>query len=253
MTVQITVQTTFADMSALAEGYVERVDGTYLVLPAGIEVPDGEWVQFEVRLTDGSAVLAGVGKSAGQRDHGEEYGAERYDLWIAEIQLAEGVSDVVWERIALAREQREGRGDPPTGEVHLEDVDKVRSVPPEAMWDKDASTATQSPESSPPAELELGDEDAEPAIATEIAHVAPAARPAAPRTPIHAAPPPPATDGLSRPSAVASWSPVADPPRGTGHGAGVFEYGDQGLPVPPSPPRPEGDVARVAPAPRPAE
>src|SRR6185369_10294745 len=147
MTVQIDVQTAFADLSALAAGYVERVDGTYLVLPAGVEIADGEWVQFAVKLVDGSVALEGVGKAAGQRDHGAEYGAERFDLWVTELQLGEGMSEVTWERINLAREQQQG-GDRATGEVDLRDVEAARAqetAPAPAggeSWEKDSATET---------------------------------------------------------------------------------------------------------------
>jgi hypothetical protein len=317
MTSHLKIQSPFEDISQLVEGLAPFYDGTYFVLRHGAEVPEGDWVRFEVALTDGSVALAGFGKSAGVRDNGEEYGDERYDIYLVELQIDEGMSEAVWERIAMTSQ---ASGDRATGEVDLSEIEAaeaarsaegadgrafrsseeadstaahaaygeepaesaagahadygagadadeslydtseatvavrlddvaaraVRSSPPPAPTDRTAAAAPQVPRARP-------DAPPAPPVAppAHAPRAAPGRRPApaAPGSPKHA-PIPSRVEGLMRPSMPASWSPEAVPPEPR-PASEWFAYGDHGLPVPAAPPRPEGDVPHVQPAPRP--
>jgi hypothetical protein len=317
MTSHLQIQSPFEDISQLVEGLAPFYDGTYFVVRHGSEVADGEWVRFEIALTDGSVALAGLGKNAGVRDNGEEYGDERFDIYLAEVQVDEGMPEAVWERIVMTSQ---ASGERPTGEVDIAELEaataatggaasyedeEAAAAPAEDAADTtaahtayaDDAAAHADPEASADAvgyaeealydaseatvAVRLPDVPAEALRSSPPPAPAAAAKPAAPppapppgppaaataagRAPGAApapraagpgpggpppAPGPPRVDGLLRPSMPASWSPEAEPPEPR-PASEWFAYGDQGLPVPAAPPRPEGDVPRVQPAPRP--
>ena len=283
MTHSLTIHSPFNDLSELVEGLSPFYTGEHLVVRAPADVPEGEWIRFEILLTDGTSGLTGLGRHAGTNDNGEDFGAERFDVYLGELQVDEGRSDVIWERIVLAYQQAQG-GDRPTGEVDISALEAQLSEPsPEPASDdtvpaheqaglsdfeSDAATAAGPISEFPEASVEHArsaqasaeddfadslDAPSEALTPPPIAAPSPqraAARPAAP--PVPAAPPPaPARRGvLLRPSQPASWAPAAEAPSG-GASNGLFAYGDSGLPVPARPPRPDGEDRRIEPAPRP--
>jgi len=290
MTHSLTIHSPFNDLSELVEGLSPFYTGEHLVVRAPADVPEGEWIRFEILLTDGTPGLTGLGRHAGTNDNGEDFGAERFDVYLGELQVDEGRSDVIWERIVLAYQQAQG-GDRPTGELDISALEAQLSAPAEPVSDdtvaedepaalsdfeSDAATAAgpisefpaASVDDAGAAQADAADDFADsfdspsealtppPAAAPAPPAAAPAppraaaARPAAP--PVPAAPPPaPVRSGaLLRPSLPASWAPAADAPSG-GASNGLFAYGDSGLPVPARPPRPDDADRRIEPAPRP--
>ena len=125
MTQSLIILTPFADMSELAENFASRVDESHLMLPYSEGVEEGEWVQFVVQLADESSVLTGQGRCTGSNDNGDEYPPEyRFDVVLDSLQF-EGMSEVMFERILVAREGQ-ATGDPGTGEV---DLDQLGALP----------------------------------------------------------------------------------------------------------------------------
>lgn len=270
MTHPLTIHSPFNDLSELVEGLAPFYTGEHLVVRAPADVPEGEWIRFEILLTDGTPGLTGLGRHAGTNDNGEDFGAERFDVYLGELQVDEGRSDVIWERIVLAFQQTQG-GDRPTGEVDIAQMEAqlAAGAPLEPAGDdtaledadsgvsdfeSDAATAagpvSDFPQASAPEEEFAESFDEEPEVLTPppAAAQAPAraaARPAAPAAPARA------VGVLTRPSLPASWAPTADAPEAR-PSQGYFAYGDHGLPVPAHPPRPEGEERRIEPAPRPA-
>jgi len=121
MTQSLIILTPFADMSELAENFASRVDESHLMLPYSEAVAEGEWITFVVQLADESQVLTGQGRCTGSNDHGEEYPPEyRFDVVLDSLTL-EGMSEVMFERILVARESQ-ASGDPGTGEIDLDQM-----------------------------------------------------------------------------------------------------------------------------------
>ena len=283
MTHSLTIHSPFNDLSELVEGLSPFYTGEHLVVRAPADVPEGEWIRFEILLTDGTPGLTGLGRHAGTNDNGEDFGAERFDVYLGEMQVDEGRSDVIWERIVLAYQQAQG-GDRPTGELDISALEAQLSAPapepvsddtvaedePAALSDfeSDAATAagpisefpTASIDDAGAAQVDAADDFADSFDSpSEALTPPPAAAPAPPRAaarppapPVLAAPPPaPVLRGaLLRPSLPASWAPAVDAPSG-GASNGLFAYGDRGLLVPARPPRPDGADRRIEPAPRP--
>ena len=287
MTHALTIHSPFNDLSELVEGLSPFYTGEHLVVRAPADVPEGDWIRFEILLTDGTPGLTGLGRHAGTNDNGEDFGAERFDVYLGELQVDEGRSDVIWERIVLAFQQTQG-GDRPTGEVDISALEvpvAAASVPPVSDDTLASSDDAEVPDFESDGETTAGPISDYPPVshdfesdAATVAGAAPqdeefsesfeeqtaealtpppapqraAARPAAPV----AAPRPVAAaavmhGALTRPSLPASWAPRAAPPSAR-PSQGYFAYGDSGLPVPAHPPRPEGEERRIEPAPRPA-
>lgn len=121
MTQSLIILTPFADMSELAENFASRVDESHLMLPYSEAVAEGEWVTFVVQLADESSVLTGQGRCTGSNDNGDEYPPEyRFDVVLDSLAF-EGMSEVMFERILVARESQ-ASGDPGTGEIDLESM-----------------------------------------------------------------------------------------------------------------------------------
>lgn len=121
MTQSLIILTPFADMSELAENFASRVDESHLMLPYSEAVAEGEWVTFVVQLVDESPVLSGTGRCTGSNDNGDEYPPEyRFDVVLDSLSF-EGMSEVMFERILVARETQ-ASGDPGTGEIDLEQM-----------------------------------------------------------------------------------------------------------------------------------
>lgn len=257
MTQQLTILTPFADLAELTENFAQRVDEQRLMLPYAEAMPEGEWIQFEVQLADGTAALQGVGKVQGAFDNGEEHPPEyRFDLVLEELQL-EGMHEVMFERLLVARETQL-KGEPVTGEVSVEELEReqaarTQSVAADGAWDDPnestiAARSGSAGEAVGAGEVDLGDLDDEPAVERRAA--APRAVPR--REPV-ALPSPHAFNGraLTRPSYPPAWSPEPAPRRAAAQSSGYFDY-QGGVPCPTRPPRPELDpTQRVQPAPRP--
>jgi hypothetical protein len=128
MSEPIVVATPFADLGELAEHFAQRVDAGRLMLPYPTAVAEGEWAQFQVLYADGSIALEGTGKITGAYDNGEEHPPEyRFDIVIDELAL-DGTSEVVFERITVARDSMLA-AEPGTGEVSIAELE---SAPPPA-------------------------------------------------------------------------------------------------------------------------
>jgi hypothetical protein len=118
----IIVPTPFTELGELAEHFAQRVDEGRLMLPFSEAVPDGEWVPFQVLYDDGSVAMEGTGKVNGSYDNGDESPPEyRFDVVLEELAF-DGTSEVVFERITVARASMLA-AEPATGEVSLAEVE----------------------------------------------------------------------------------------------------------------------------------
>lgn len=121
MTQSLIILTPFADMAELAENFASRVDESHLMLPYSEAVAEGEWVTFVVQLADESSALTGQGRCTGSNDNGAEYPPEyRFDVVLDSLAF-EGMSEVMFERILVARESQ-ASGDLGTGEIDLDQM-----------------------------------------------------------------------------------------------------------------------------------
>jgi hypothetical protein len=229
-------------------------------------------VQFQVLYADGSVAMEGTGKVSGAYDNGEEHPAEyRFDIVLEELAL-DGTSEVVFERITVARESMLA-AEPGTGEVSLAEVDQAEAAM-EAAVEDEPMPEPEMPAEEPveePAEEPLEDvaEAAFVETATAVAiieEVAPARRPAAtaaaaPRANPRGEQPPPgklptphsfASGVLTRPVLPPAWEPTPEVRPDAAQSSGLFDYGRNGLPKPASPPRPDlPEEARIGHAPAP--
>lgn len=267
----IVVSTPFTELGELAEHFAQRVDQGRLMLPYAQGVTEGEWAQFQVLYADGSVAMEGTGKVSGAYDNGEEHPPEyRFDIVLEELSL-DGTSEVVFERITVARESMMA-AEPGTGEVNIAEM--AAEVPAEEV----AAAPEPEPEPEPMPEPEPEEEvaafvEASTTVASleEMEEETPAPAPAptaraatpaaAPRANPRGAQPPPGklptphafTGGvLSRPVLAPAWEPAPEVRPDAAQSSGLFDYGRTGLPKPEAPPRPElPDEARVGHAPAP--
>ena len=97
----LSVPTAFGDISELAEGLIDRVDDQRLILYGAFPYEEGDAVDFEVLLADGTPALAGRARVAASFDGGEERAAEaRYDIVLDSLEL-DARSSVVHERTTV--------------------------------------------------------------------------------------------------------------------------------------------------------
>ncbi|UJR84304.1 hypothetical protein [Sandaracinus amylolyticus] len=171
MTQVLQIPTPFADLSELTENFAQRVDEERLMLPHVEPMPEGEWVQFTVLLGDGNVAIAGVGRVQGSFDNGEEHPPEyRFDVVLDSLQF-EGMHEVMFERLLMARASLAG-GEPVTGEVSVEELERAAAVQPaaeasepEAAWQDDAqdwpaqAAAEEPVEPEPPQDSGTGEVD----------------------------------------------------------------------------------------------
>lgn len=140
----LTVPTHFNDLGELSEGFLDRVEQDTLILYGPVAYEDGSEIEFVVLLADGSPALEGTGRVRAAVDGGADRVPEtRYDVVVEALQL-DGRSEVVFERLVLAREavsdHPPAEGDaPPTGEMDVvpADEDAPDTVPPEAIDEDD--------------------------------------------------------------------------------------------------------------------
>ena len=225
----VVVQTPFDDMSDLANAFAPRVDEQHLVLPSQTPVNPGETARFSVVLADGSIAMSGTGTCSDCIDNGEGVEPDRYDVVLSALALDPGISDVVFERMLMAREHAHSESPPVESERPL-DVDQSEVTLAEAQDEPEALASSTT------------------VIASFDAHAYD--REAAREDAGDAEPAPHSL--LSRPILAPTWVPDRDIERPASRAQNaVFAYGDEGLPVPPVAPRPEGGT-RIDPAPRPA-
>jgi hypothetical protein len=147
MTTQLMIPTPFSDLAELTENFAQRVDEQRLMLPHSEAMSDGEWVAFHVQLADGSPAFTGVGKVQGSFDNGEEHPPEyRFDVVLESLQF-EGMNEVMFERLLVARESQV-RGEPITGELSVEDLQRRAEARAASAEQELASAETRSAESA---------------------------------------------------------------------------------------------------------
>lgn len=258
----IIVATPFTELGELAEHFAQRVDQGRLMLPYAEGVGEGEWVQFQVLYADGSVAMEGTGKVSGAYDNGEEHPAEyRFDIVLEELAL-DGTSEVVFERITVARESMLA-AEPGTGEVSLAEVDQAEAAmeaPVEAV-DEPMPEPEPAPEEEEIAEAAFVETATAVAVIEEAPRRAPASPPSAPRASPRGEQPPPgklptphsfASGVLTRPALTPAWEPTPEVRPDAAPSSGLFDYGRSGLPKPAAPPRPElPEEARIGRAPAP--
>jgi len=270
MTNVLTVRTAYSDLAELASGLAPRVDEERIMLYGATPQPDGAWVRFVVMLLDGTTALEGVGRCVASLDNGPaEAPEERFDIVLEALQL-EGRDGVMFERIMMARQSAE-RGDPPTGEMAVPQIDKLEqaTLAAKGNWADDGDETEVGHETIVdthdierlPSELPPS-MDARPPVPPPMRGGpppmpvrradAPASRPP-PGAPTPAvaptAAPPPAP---SSPSPTPGTPPVAARPAQPRPALGAPRPSPGLPPRPGAPPRPDGAQRKVAPAPRPA-
>ncbi len=140
----LTVPTHFNDLGELSEGFLDRIEQDTLILYGPVAYEDGSEIEFVVLLADGSPALEGTGRVRAAVDGGADRVPEtRYDVVVEALQL-DGRSEVVFERLVLARQSVSdhppAEGDaPPTDEMDVvpADEDAPDTVPPEAIDEDD--------------------------------------------------------------------------------------------------------------------
>jgi len=100
----LTVPTHFTDIGELSEGFLDRVEQDTLILYGPVAYEDGSQIQFAVLLADGTTALEGAGVVRAAVDGGADRVPEtRYDVVVEALEL-DGRSEVVFERLVLARQ-----------------------------------------------------------------------------------------------------------------------------------------------------
>ncbi|MCA9529967.1 MAG: hypothetical protein KC543_07510 [Myxococcales bacterium] len=159
MNPSLTVATCFADVAELAAGLIERVGDGRLILygPEGVE--SNATLDFAVLLLDGSPVMAGRGRVVAAVDGGVDRAAQtRFDIVIDSLELDAG-SEVVYERLLLARSDAQGDATPsqPAERLSVERADGQR-------WYSSSAPADAS-EPAPAASVPVTALESEPAPA----------------------------------------------------------------------------------------
>jgi hypothetical protein len=246
------VETTFADVVALAQGYMNRADGERLLLPLAASCPSGGGVRFVVYLADGTPAFAGAGLCDQVSDQGSTVPpAQRFETLLNTLQFDER-SRPVYDYIVAVRNaayaqpeaqaptdpQREVQGTQAEG--YEEATSLLATLPPHGTH-SDVPNAFSSRPPEGGEGLEIG-VDLSPGQELD----------ASPMREPSFVPPPIPTGLLTRPGRATHWQP-SPPRRPTPRPAsGLFRYGKGSLPRPARPPRPDLDPAYwVQPAPKP--
>jgi hypothetical protein len=209
----LTVPTAFGDLSELSEGLADRVDEERIILYGPTPYDEGELIGFSVLLVDGTPALEGVGRVAAAVDGGDERAPEtRFDIVFDSLQL-DGRSEVVYERIVLARSSLYGT-DPATGEVSIEELEaqsRELEAPPSADLPDDRDEVS----ADAPAEVFASFDEGDDASA-DVGDVA-------------FSEPPPAPVSVRPPASIPPAAPASIPPESVRPSAPVDEvYDDEG-------------------------
>ena len=176
----LTVPTHFNDIGELSEGFLDRVEQDTLILYGPVAYEEGSEIEFALLLADGTAALEGVGRVRAAVDGGEDRVPEtRYDVVVEALQL-DGRSEVVFERLVIARqavsEAPPAEDDPVVEEVEpgADEVlslapDELLSVAPEDDEPVTVPPEEEAPDTVPPEAYADDEEEDEPA--TVIAEV----------------------------------------------------------------------------------
>jgi hypothetical protein len=140
----LTVPTHFNDLGELSEGFLDRVEQDTLILYGPVAYEEGSEIEFVVLLADGSPALEGAGRVRAAVDGGADRVPEtRYDVVVEALEL-DGRSEVVFERLVLARQAVSDHppaddAEPPTGDMDVapSDEEAPDTVPPEASAEED--------------------------------------------------------------------------------------------------------------------
>lgn len=250
MTQVVTVATDFTDLNQMAQGLVGRVDPARVILPGPTPVDVGEWVNFAVTLQDGTPGFAGVGRCVDAVDNGEDRSShQRFDVVIDSLQF-DTRGQQIFEHILMISGYAEdeqpgddeqgyegfptnGQPEPATLDMNVEHSASALEVPDDAFSEVSLQTAER-----------YGEDDAGEATMVVDSHSALSSlvnedeeRPTGP--PI----------SLDHDEAITSPPPAGARVAQTN---GVSFAYPNGIPFPPTPPRPElPPTLRVTPAPRP--
>jgi hypothetical protein len=161
----LTVPTHFNDLGELSEGFLDRVEQDTLILYGPVAYEDGSEIEFVVLLADGSPALEGTGRVRAAVDGGADRVPEtRYDVVVEALQL-DGHSEVVFERLVLARQVVSDHppaddAEPPTGDMNVAPADDESSDDPVV---EEVELAADEAFSVPPDEVySVAPEEAEP-------------------------------------------------------------------------------------------
>jgi hypothetical protein len=155
----LTVPTHFNDLGELSEGFLDRVEEDTLILYGPVAYEDGSEIEFAVLLADNSPALEGVGRVRAAVDGGAERVPEtRYDVVVEVLEL-DGRSEVVFERLVLARQAVSDRppadsAEPPTGDMDAAPADDDRVVNEAAPYIDDIELTADEVFSLPPDEAQ---------------------------------------------------------------------------------------------------
>lgn len=150
----LTVPTHFNDIGELSEGFLDRVEQDTLILYGPVAYEEGSEIEFALQLADGTVALEGVGRVRAAVDGGADRVPEtRYDVVVEALQL-DGRSEVVFERLVIAR-QAVSDAPPAEDEPVMEAVetDEALSLPPDEVLSvapEDAEPVTVPPDDAEP-------------------------------------------------------------------------------------------------------
>lgn len=155
---RIELWTEHEDNGAAIHALAKRVGEDSLTLTSGEDVPEGEWVAFEVKLADGSVFLEGMGRCQGSvaKD-------PLFDVNLGMLQL-ETRDQMLFERIQLAAEDI-AQGTRPTGEVDISEIEKAAAEKKaaEKNAEKKAPPPLPKPPPKPPAPPKVAKPEPKPA------------------------------------------------------------------------------------------
>jgi hypothetical protein len=201
----LTVPTHFNDIGELSEGFLDRVEQDTLILYGPVAYEEGSEIEFALLLADGTTALEGFGRVRAAVDGGEDRVPEtRYDVVVEALRL-DGRSEVVFERLVIARQAvsdappadddapvtNDMDAAPEDDEAVLEEVeleaDEAFSLPPDellAVAAEEAEPVTVPPDADAPDTVppDAYDDEEEEEAATVIAAVDPEAMMAAAET-----------------------------------------------------------------------
>ena len=215
MSDQLTVPTSFEDLSELSAGFVDRVDADIVILYGPVPYDDGARVEFAIQLLDGSIALQGIGSVRATVDGGDQRVPEtQYDIVLDRLSF-EGSNAVFFDRLVLARA---AISEPPQAdEAQSEEVAENIAEEESAEFQDESDSAN---EDADPDDIAVDD--------SGFADVASLDDGAA---------------GLMRASTHSAEPPHAVPPRDPGASSGMYAHSAP-IPTLSRPPEPSIDPAR---------